>query len=72
LPSRAGHIPTHQERTALNVIRNGGDFNVENRPSKTTIRRIIEKGWLERISLGQNQYRITTAGEAALKAKIPM
>jgi DNA-binding PadR family transcriptional regulator len=35
----------------------------------TTIAKMVEKGWVERV--GSDTYRITAAGEAALKAELP-
>jgi hypothetical protein len=71
MPSRASHLPNHRERTALLLLRARGEL-----PLKTlyptglsTVTRMLEKAWVDRV--GSDTYRITPAGEAALKMELP-
>ena len=73
MPPRVNYIPTHPERTAMHKLRQG-DFPLAQLGliGMTTIDKMIAKGWILRLGWGANSaYRITPAGEAALKEKIP-
>jgi DNA-binding MarR family transcriptional regulator len=74
MPQRASHIPHHLERTTLQKM-NATHWlsSAQLHPAgKHTIARLIAKGWIEKqMDAGGVRYRITPAGEAALKAKIP-
>lgn len=71
MPSRLSHIPTARERQAMQFIRSGGVHDISDHSGNVTIKRLLEKGWIEPVELGHNQYRVTAAGDAAAKAKIP-
>jgi hypothetical protein len=74
MPKRPSHIPTHVERSALQLlISPEWDFERNLRPAgSTTIAGMIEKGWIEHLtSSAARKFRITQEGQAALKAPIP-
>ena len=75
MPPRPSHLPHNLERTALQKMSatQGLPLAQLHPAGKQTIARMVAKGWIEReidASAGA-KYRITRAGEAALKAKIP-
>jgi hypothetical protein len=55
----------------MQIIRGGGVHDIAHHAGNVTIKRLLEKGWIEPVALGHNQYRVTAAGDAAAKAKIP-
>jgi DNA-binding PadR family transcriptional regulator len=75
MPARPSHIPHNLERTTLQKMN-----ATEGLPARqlypagqVTLDGMIAKGWIEK-QMDANRgvrYRITPAGEAALKAKIP-
>ena len=71
MPPRLSHLPNHRERTALLLLRSHGELPIiKLHPTgQSTVNRMVEKAWVERI--GMDAYRITPAGEAALKAELP-
>jgi hypothetical protein len=74
MPARPSHIPHHLERTTLQKMNaTHGLSSAQLHPAgQHTIARLIAKGWIEKqMDAGGVRYRITPAGEAALKAKIP-
>ena len=76
MPPRAKDIPHNIERTALQKMTAERWLPTEDLyPASTvTIEGMLSKGWID-IQMAENgeaRYRITAAGEAALKAKIPM
>ena len=76
MPPRSKDIPHNIERTALQKMGARHWLPIADLyPASTvTIAGMLDKGWID-IQLadnGETRYRITTAGEAALKAKIPM
>jgi hypothetical protein len=72
MPARAGHLPTHRERIALLQLHDRGELPwKELQPvARATLVKMIAKNWIERV--GPGIYRITPAGKAALKAKLPV
>ena len=68
---RDAHLPNHRERTAMLLLRTHGELPVAklHPTGLSTIKRMVEKAWIQRV--GSNVYRITLAGEAALKAELP-
>jgi hypothetical protein len=74
MPPRPGHIPHSIERSALQKLVTGQSLSlVKLHPAgKDTVVRMISKGWIVSETHAHGlRYRITAAGEAALKAKIP-
>jgi hypothetical protein len=71
MPLRASHIPTHQERTILQMLHErGGELHKRRlQPATATINKMIAKGWIEITE--PSTYRISPAGIAAMKSKIP-
>lgn len=71
MPLRASHIPTHQERTILQMLHErGGELHKRRlQPAAVTINKMIAKGWIEVTE--PSTYRISSAGIAAMKSKIP-
>jgi hypothetical protein len=76
MPPRPKDIPHNIERTALQKMTAGHWLpTADLYPASTvTIEGMLSKGWIDiqMADNGQVRYRITSAGEAALKAKIPM
>jgi hypothetical protein len=75
MPPRPSHLPHNVERTALQKMSATRGLPLEKLypASKRTVAGMIAKGWIERqidASAGAT-FRITPAGEAALRAKIP-
>ncbi|MDO8398096.1 MAG: hypothetical protein Q7T45_09780 [Bradyrhizobium sp.] len=73
MAQRPPHIPHNVERTALQNMQ-GSKWLPEAAlyPAKTnTIATMLAKGWIEKQAGPYPKYRITAAGEAALKANIP-
>ena len=72
MPPRVSYIPTHPERNAMQELRQGDLPLARLGKGETTINKMIAKGWIVRLGFGATSvYRITPAGEAALKEKIP-
>jgi hypothetical protein len=71
MPSRPSHLPNHRERTAMQLLRAHGELPLlKLHPTgPTTIAKMVQKDWVERV--GSDSYRITPAGEAALRAELP-
>ena len=74
MPKRPSHIPTHTERSALQWLRSREwetDRNLFPAGPKT-ISKMLEKGWIERLpDSAAPKVRITEAGQAAFKVRIP-
>jgi hypothetical protein len=73
MPARAGHLPTHFERSALAKLRVHAQLTArELEPTgRQTLQKMLAKGWLERGN-APGTYRITAPGDAALRAQLPM
>jgi hypothetical protein len=71
MPSRPSHLPNHRERTALLLLRAQGELPLKklHPTGLSTVNRMLEKAWVVRV--GSETYRITPAGEAALKMQLP-
>jgi len=66
---RPSHHPNHYERSALTKLASGRELPLsELTAPRTMIAKLLEKGWIERAG---SLYRITEAGKAALRAKMP-
>ena len=74
MPARPSHLPHNLERTALQKLsgRDGLPVAKLHPTGKKTIAGMIAKGWIQKQVNGGETFRITPAGEAALKAKIPI
>jgi hypothetical protein len=72
MPARASHLPTSSERDALQKLRAGRELTLRalEPTGQRTIANMLPKGWIERGSTA-GTYRITPAGLAALRIKIP-
>jgi hypothetical protein len=74
MPTRPSHIPHNLERTALQKMNAAeGLLARQLHPAgQVTLNGMIAKGWIEKQTDANGaRYRITPAGETALKAKIP-
>ena len=71
VPARPSHIPNHYERSALTKLASGRELppSMLLPASRTTIAKLLKKGWIERAGSTQ-LYRITEAGKAALRAEM--
>ena len=69
---RPSHLPNHYERSALTKLTSGRELppSMLLPASRTTIAKLLKKGWIERAGSIQ-LYRITEAGKAALRADMP-
>ena len=68
---RPSHIPNHYERSALTKLASGRELPLSKLfpAGRTTIAKLLEKGWIERAGSTQH-YRITEGGKAALRAEM--
>jgi hypothetical protein len=73
MPPRPRHIPHNTERTVLQKMSptRGLTFEKLHPAGKQTVAGMIAKGWIEKQPDGRT-YCITPAGDAALKAIIPV
>jgi hypothetical protein len=73
MPARPSHLPSHIERRALLELRSRGELSArELEPTgRPSILKMMAKGWVEDCGSAET-YRITPAGEAALRAPLPM
>jgi hypothetical protein len=73
MPARASHLPSHVERRALQELRSRGELSARNLlpTGQQSILKMMAKGWVENGG-SAGTYRITPAGEAALRAQLPM
>jgi hypothetical protein len=74
MPPRPSHLPHNLERTALQKLSAtyGLPLAKLHPAGKKTIANMMAKGWIEKqVDDAGTTFRITPAGEAALKAKIP-
>jgi hypothetical protein len=74
MPQRPPHIPTYIERSALQRLRSWENDTEKtfSRPGPKAIAKMLQKGWIERLpDPALRKIRITEAGQAALKARIP-
>jgi DNA-binding IclR family transcriptional regulator len=73
MPRRPNHIPHNLERSALQQMSNTEGLPQERlHPARgRTIAGMVEKGWIEKQPDGRT-YCITPAGDAALRAVIPV
>ena len=72
MPARPDHLPSHRERNAMQKMTIHGTLPLGKLypTGKVTLERMLAKGWVE-VGASPETYRITPAGEAALKAKLP-
>jgi hypothetical protein len=74
MPVRPSHIPHNLERTALQKM-NATAWLLTRQlypADQVTLDGMMAKGWIEKqMDANGARYRITLAGETALKAKIP-
>jgi DNA-binding PadR family transcriptional regulator len=74
MPVRASHIPHNLERTVSQKM-NATAWLLAKQlypAGQVTLNGMMAKGWIEKqTDANRARYRITPAGEAALKAKIP-
>lgn len=48
MPARLDHLPNHYERSILQKLRErGGAGQIADAGGRTTIRKLLEKGWIE-------------------------
>jgi hypothetical protein len=75
MPARAGHLPAYIERRALQELRSRGELSAKNLlpTGQQSILKMIAKGGVENGG-STGTYRITPAGEAALRlrAQLPV
>ena len=75
MPVRASHIPHNLERTTLQKmnVTEGLILRQLYPAGQVTLDKMIAKGWIEKQTDASEgaRYRITPAGQAELKAKIP-
>jgi hypothetical protein len=74
MPPRPRHLPHNLERTALQKLSVGRALpSSQLHPAgPQTVAGMLVKGWIEKqLEAGSVSYRITPAGEVALKAKLP-
>jgi hypothetical protein len=73
MPTRPSEFPTTFERSILQKIRTGKEIQFDEPGSKPALVRVLKKGWAEEVQgSAPVAYRLTPAGEDALKALIPL
>jgi hypothetical protein len=73
MPTRPSEFPTTIERSILQKIRTGKEVRFDEPGSKPALVRVLKKGWAEEVQGSASvAYRITPAGEDAMKARIPL
>jgi len=76
MPARPSHLPHNRERSALQKMSldQGLPLSELHPAGKSTIAAMLAKGWIKKQIVASRgaRYLITPAGEAALKAKIPL
>jgi len=76
MPSRPSHLPHNLERSTLQRMSATQGLPLEKMhpAGKQTIAGMLAKGWIRKQIVANQgaRYIITPAGEAALKAKIPI
>jgi hypothetical protein len=70
MPPRASHLPNVFERTVLQKL-TAGEKPAADLIRGVTVEKLLAKGWIDHGS-SPRVYRITPAGEAALRAKLPL
>jgi hypothetical protein len=61
------HLPSYQERAAMDAIRGDSNYQATSR----MVLKLLRKGWIEKCECaGELKYRVTSAGYEALKAKV--
>jgi hypothetical protein len=70
MATRDSHLPNVFERSALQKLL-GGERMGARIGSSTIVEKLIMKGWIEPGSANRI-FRITAAGEAALRTKLPL
>ena len=74
VPSRDPSLPYIQERQALQNLLSGGwkpARAIFPTNGEITLAKMVRKGWVERRRLGLLEFRITDAGRAAFRARLP-
>jgi DNA-binding PadR family transcriptional regulator len=74
MPARSSDLPNHFERSILQKLRLGNELPLTKLPApagRTTIQKLLEKGWIER-GRSSRSYRITELGIEALTAQMPI
>ncbi len=70
---RNSNLPSYVERSLLQKIRSGEALQMDIPYSRPTLARLKSKGWIEELdNIEPISFRVTPAGKAALKAKIPL
>jgi hypothetical protein len=75
MPARPSHLPTTPERVTLQRMLGGRVLLISelDPAGKQTVRKLMTKGWIALHQMKPSMsFRITPAGEAAMKAKIPV
>jgi hypothetical protein len=76
MPPRPSHLPHNIERTTLQKMSAtyGLPLSKLHPAGEKTIAGMVAKGWVEKLvdANAGSRFRITPAGKAALKAKIPI
>jgi len=67
---RSPEIPSYRERVILQAVRHKTTMP----PGEMTIAKLLKKGWLVELPLTitRQRYRVTPAGETAMRIKIPL
>jgi DNA-binding PadR family transcriptional regulator len=66
--SSPAHLPSYQERAAMEAVR--GDRNYQATPRM--LLKLLRKGWIEKRGVAgeDREYQLTLAGSEALRAKV--
>ena len=75
MPARDPSLPYIQERQALQGLLSGGWKSARAlfpTHGEITLAKMVGKGWVEPRRSGSVEYRITDAGRAAFRARLPL
>lgn len=74
MPPRISTLPHNKERHALQVLLSGDWKSTASLyPTQaTTLTKMVSKGWIERRTASQFEYKITDAGREAFRQRLPV
>jgi hypothetical protein len=72
VPARPSDLPNYYERIALQKLAKGSELSAAQLApaGRQTIAKLLEKGWIQHGDAAR-LYRITKAGDAAMRAELP-
>jgi DNA-binding PadR family transcriptional regulator len=74
MPARSSDLPSYRERQALQILLSGNwqPAKALYASSRTTLSKMVAKGWIEQRGSLQTEYRITEHGREAFHTPMPI